>query len=77
MQSDTDAPAHANDHRLAVHRLQAFPEVRHQIGGDQLDALGTANRCLRGRAFDFEFIPRVLLLANQGDFLASTATSPG
>ena len=39
---DADAAAHADDHRLAVHRVQPVLEVLHQVFGDQLRA---AFRC--------------------------------
>lgn len=42
---NADAAAHANDHRLAFHRLQSLLEMCHQIRGDERDALQIADSC--------------------------------
>jgi hypothetical protein len=49
-----DAPAHADDHRLAVHRSRAFLKVRHQIGGDEREALRIAHQRLQRGPLGFE-----------------------
>ena len=36
---DADAPAHADDHGLAVHDFETLAEVRDEIPGDELQAL--------------------------------------
>ena len=63
-----DAAAHADDHRLAVHRLHALLEMRHQVGGHQRDAFRIAHQCLQRGPFGLElFLLRQLLAF--GDFL--------
>ena len=57
---DADAAAHADDHRLAVHRLEPALVVLHQIGGDELDALRIADQRLQRGPLRLE-----LLLARQ------------
>jgi hypothetical protein len=63
-----DAAAHADDHRLAVHRLHALLEMRHQVGGDERDALWIVDQCLQRSPFGFELLLLCQLLA-LGDFL--------
>ena len=41
------AAAHADDHRLAVHRLHALLEMRYQIGGDERDAFRIVHQRVR------------------------------
>ena len=53
---DADAAAHADDHRLAVHRLQADFEVPHQVFGDQLETLLRADQCLELRPLGLQLL---------------------
>ena len=63
-----DAPAHADDHCLALHRLHALLEMRHQIGGHQRDAFRIAHQRFQRSPFGFEFLLLRKLLAF-GDLL--------
>ena len=65
---DADAAAHADDHRLAVHRLEAFFKVRHQVGGHERDALGITHQRFEGSPLCFQLFLGGLLLAF-GDLL--------
>ena len=59
---DANPPAHADDHRLAVHRFKALVEVGNDVPGDELQApLGPDNR--------FELRPLGLELLLALDFL--------
>ena len=46
---DGDAPAHADDHRLAVHRLEPLLEVRDKVGSNQAHAPVGPDHGLEGR----------------------------
>ncbi len=63
-----DAAAHADDHRLAVHRVHALLEMRHQIGGHQRDAFRIAHQGLQRGPLRLELLLLRQLLAF-GDFL--------
>ncbi len=65
---DADAAAHADDHRLAVHRLEAPFIVGDEVGGDELDALGVADEGLERGPLRFELLAAGVLLA-LGDLL--------
>ena len=49
-----DAPAHADDHRLAVERRHAVLEMLHEVCGDQREALFGADQRLDARPFALE-----------------------
>ena len=49
VQLDADAPAHADDHRLAVHRREALLEVRDEVARDEREALLGADHRLELR----------------------------
>jgi hypothetical protein len=65
---ESNAAAHADDHRLAVHRLRALLEMRHQIGGDERDAFRIAHQRLQCGPLGFELLLLRQLLAF-GDLL--------
>jgi hypothetical protein len=67
-QFDAEPPTHANDHRLALHRVQASLEMSDEIGGDQLDSLRVTDDGFQGGPARHESLPAELLLA-LGDLL--------
>ena len=59
---DADAPAHADDHRLAVHRVEPRLEMRHDIARDEGEAPFRADHGLQLRPAGLEaFLARDLL----------------
>ena len=54
IQLEADAPAHADDHRLAVHDLQARLPMLHEVGGDQAQAFVGADDGLQRRPLGLE-----------------------
>ncbi len=56
------------DHGLAIHRLQALLEMRHQVGGHQRDAFRIAHQRLQRGPLRLEFFLLCQFLAF-GDFL--------
>ena len=70
---ESNAAAHADDHRLAFHRLafhrlRALLEMRHQIGGDEREAFRIAHQGLQRGPLGFELLLLGQLLAF-GDLL--------
>ena len=63
MEVDADAPAHADDHRLAIHRLQAIPEVLDDVLRDEGDALLRADDGLELRPLGLQLLAAIDLLA--------------
>ena len=63
VQIDADAPAHADDHGLAFHRLQALLVVVDDVLGDELQALGRADDALHLRPLALELLLAVDFLA--------------
>ena len=63
-----EAAAHADDHRLAIHCLKALLKMRHQVGGNERDALRVAHQCLQRGPFRLELLLLRQFLAF-GDFL--------
>ena len=60
---DADAPAHADDHRLAVHGFEALVEVRDEVRGDELQALLGADDRFELRPLGLELLLAVDLLS--------------
>ncbi len=44
---ESNASAHADDHRLAIHRLQELLKMRRQVGGHERDAFRIAHQRLQ------------------------------
>ncbi len=63
VQLDADAPAHADDHRLAVHRLQALLEVLDDVLRDELEPLLRSDHGLELRPLALELLLALDLLA--------------
>ena len=63
VQVDADAPAHADDHRLAVHGLDALLEMRDDVLGDQLEALLRPDHGFELRPSSLELLLAIDLLA--------------
>ncbi len=63
VQVHADAPAHADDHRLAFHRLEPPLEMRHQVGGHQRHAALRAHQRLQLRPAALQLLHLLDLLA--------------
>ena len=60
---DADAPAHADDHRLAIHGFEALVEVNDDVPGDEFHALLRPDDRFELRPPGFELLLAVDLLA--------------
>ena len=63
---DADAPAHADDHRLAIKGFEALFEVGHDVLGDLLHPLLRADDRLELRPLGLELLPALHLFALGG-----------